>query len=107
MPTWENELFINALWLDTSNRNLNVLKKFDPITNTWIPTTATTAEEIGTYSSETIENKFAALQLSGPTSARPAGARMPTTYFDTDLGKPIWLLSESPQTWVDSTGAIV
>ena len=49
------------------------------------------------------------LQTSGTTSQRPTGSRiwigMP--YFDTTLGKPVFLKTASPIVWVDATGTPV
>ncbi|SMQ75983.1 hypothetical protein SAMN05444673_2598 [Bacillus sp. OV166] len=55
MATWENELYVNGMWLDTSNPAVNVLKKFDFILNTWVPTS-------GAYSTEETDTKLAALE---------------------------------------------
>ncbi|MEH7157483.1 hypothetical protein [Neobacillus drentensis] len=55
MPTWENELYSNGLWLDTSNPARNVMKKYDPILDDWVPTT-------GTYLADEIDDKVAALE---------------------------------------------
>lgn len=52
-------------------------------------------------------------QDSGTTAQRPiansASGAIPLwvgrTYFDTDLGIPIWIQSLSPTVWVDATGA--
>lgn len=46
--------------------------------------------------------------LAGPTSSRPSGAdvRVGFQYFDTTLGKPIFLKDSTP-TWVDATGTTV
>ena len=46
--------------------------------------------------------------LAGPTSSRPnqADIRIGFQYFDTNLGKPIFLKDETP-TWVDAAGATV
>ena len=38
MATWENELYENGMWLDTSDPSANVLKKFDFILNDWVQT---------------------------------------------------------------------
>lgn len=42
---------------------------------------------------------------SGTTSNRPTGISIGYSYFDTTIGKPIWL--KSIGVWVDSTGATV
>jgi hypothetical protein len=47
------------------------------------------------------------LQQSGPTAQRPTtmlwvGRR----YFDTDLGKPVWVKTASPVAWVDAAAAL-
>lgn len=46
---------------------------------------------------------------SGPTTQRPTTNQyVGKTYFDTTLGKPIWIKTGgSPPTWVDATGAPV
>lgn len=48
------------------------------------------------------------LQNSGTTAHRPTAALYTGKfYFDTTLGKPIWLKSVGPTVWVDATGASV
>lgn len=48
------------------------------------------------------------LNLSGTTANRPTtGLYLGMTYFDTTLGKPIWLQSVGPSVWCDATGAAV
>lgn len=44
--------------------------------------------------------------LSGVTANRPTGVPVGSIYFDTTLGKPIFLKDSTP-TWVDSNGATV
>jgi len=49
---------------------------------------------------------------SGATASRPVDAsRNPLyigqPYFDTTLGKPIWVKSRNPTVWVDATGTAV
>ena len=44
--------------------------------------------------------------LTGTTENRPSTTTVGTQYFDTTLGKPIWLKT-STGTWVDATGATV
>lgn len=44
--------------------------------------------------------------LAGVTANRPTGIPIGSIYFDTTLGKPIFLKDGTP-TWVDSTGATV
>ena len=49
-----------------------------------------------------------AVSDSGTTAQRPtAGLFVARPYFDTTLGKPIWLKTVSPSVWVDATGASV
>jgi hypothetical protein len=52
-----------------------------------------------------------ALSRSGPTASRPTknldGRYIGLQYFDTTLGKTIWLKSVNPDVWVDGTGAAV
>lgn len=55
MATWENELYTNDLWVDTSNPSQNVMKKFDPLTNTWKQTS-------GAYTTAETDSKIAALE---------------------------------------------
>lgn len=44
----------------------------------------------------------------GPTAQRPTKLVEPgLPYFDTDLGKPVWVKSVKPIVWVDATGATV
>jgi len=43
----------------------------------------------------------------GTTAQRPAGVDLGYTYFDTSLGKPVWLKVVATNVWVDSTGATV
>lgn len=40
---------------------------------------------------------------AGTTAARPTDAKVGFSYFDTTLGKPVWLKT-APSTWVDSAG---
>lgn len=51
------------------------------------------------------------ISRSGATASRPtsalAGRFVGQNYFDTTLGKPIWLKSVNPDVWVDATGAVV
>ena len=45
---------------------------------------------------------------SGTTANRPTvGLFTGRPYYDTTLGKPIWLESVRPTVWVDATGAAV
>jgi len=53
-------------------------------------------------------NILSALSTSGTTAQRPtAGLWVGRRYFDTTLGKPIWVQSLSPTVWCDATGAAV
>lgn len=51
------------------------------------------------------------LSRSGPTASRPTsvldGRWIGMPYFDTTLGKPIFLKSVNPDVWVDGSGAVV
>lgn len=42
---------------------------------------------------------------SRPTSAQP-GRYLGQQYFDTDLGKPVFLKSVGPDVWVDGVGTV-
>lgn len=49
---------------------------------------------------------------SGATANRPVDSTqnpiyIGQNYFDTTLGKPIWVKSKNPTVWVDATGAAV
>lgn len=45
---------------------------------------------------------------NGPTTQRPtSGLYVGLQYFDTTLGKPVFLKTVSPAAWVDATGASV
>jgi len=57
MATWENELYENGMWLDTSNPAVNVLKKFDLILNDWVQTS-------GAYSTEETDTKVSELNAT-------------------------------------------
>lgn len=47
-------------------------------------------------------------QQSGTTANRPTkGLWIGRTYFDDDLGIPIWVQSVNPAVWVDSAGGAV
>lgn len=46
------------------------------------------------------------VQPSGTTAARPTDGTVGLTYFDTTLGKPVFL-KVAPSTWVDATGTAV
>lgn len=47
-------------------------------------------------------------QQSGATADRPTSLPwIGRGFFDTTLGKPIWIKSVRPIVWVDATGAVV
>ena len=49
-----------------------------------------------------------ASQQSGATADRPtAGLWIGRQFYDTTLGKPVWVQSVRPTVWVDATGAPV
>jgi hypothetical protein len=49
-----------------------------------------------------------ALSSSGTTAQRPTATLwIGRMYFDTTLGKPIWIRSLSPTVWIDASGAVV
>lgn len=55
-----------------------------------------------------VDKLAAAQKLSGPTANRPTDFLfVGRQYFDTTLGKPIWLKAVGPVVWVDATGATV
>ena len=47
------------------------------------------------------------LQRSGTTANRPvSNLWIGMVYFDTTLGKPVWLKSTGPSVWVDGVGTV-
>lgn len=47
-------------------------------------------------------------QQSGATTARPTSQLwIGRFFFDTTLGKPVWVKSVQPTVWVDGSGAVV
>jgi hypothetical protein len=54
----------------------------------------------------TVQNILTATSSSGATTARPTtGQYVGMFYFDTTLGKPVWLKTPgSSPVWVDATG---
>jgi len=66
----------------------------DPVWGGWVDTVHGIAQDVSN---------------SGTTAQRPtANQYIGKPYFDTTLGKPIWLSAMgSPPTWVDATGAVV
>lgn len=53
-------------------------------------------------------NGISAIYGSGTTADRPTVLLwIGRPYFDTTLGKPIWLKTARPVVWVDATGASV
>jgi hypothetical protein len=59
-----------------------------------------------------VHNWLGPVGLSGPTTKRPVNAAqnfvyIGEMYFDTTLGKPVWVMQINPTVWVDATGAIV
>lgn len=54
-----------------------------------------------------IQNIVRTLNTSGPTTQRPtSNLYIGLFYFDTTIGKPIWLRSANPNVWVDGAGTI-
>ena len=46
-------------------------------------------------------------QRSGTTANRPVSTLwIGMVYFDTTLGKPVWLRSNNPNVWVDGVGTV-
>jgi hypothetical protein len=69
--------------------------------------TATAAElRIGTQSAVRAMSPLLLkdyVSTQGTTASRPTDATVGFTYYDTTLGKPVWLKT-APSTWVDATG---
>lgn len=76
------------------------------------PMFVTLSERIVKFTSEwggwfsTAQRILTAVSTSGPTSGRPTqGQFVGMPYFDTTLGKPIWLKTPGAvPVWVDATG---
>jgi hypothetical protein len=62
MGTWEDDLYTNIFWLDTSDPARSVLKKYNTTTATWVSTSGayTTAETDAIISA--LEARLAALE---------------------------------------------
>lgn len=55
-----------------------------------------------------VQNVVTAAYGSGPTSERPdAYLWIGRRFFDTTLGKPVWVKSVKPTVWVDATGTVM
>jgi hypothetical protein len=55
-----------------------------------------------------VQRIVSSVQSSGVTADRPTkGLWVGRTYFDTTLGKPIWVLSVNPAVWVNGAGGVV
>jgi hypothetical protein len=55
-----------------------------------------------------VQNALNAVYGSGPTASRPAKLLwIGRSFFDTDLGHPVWVQSVNPAVWVDATGTAV
>lgn len=82
--TWENDILKTDIWMDLSNQDKPIIKKYNPLTEQWVPTGATPA---------------------GTTAQRPTTDRyigMP--YYDTTLSKPVWW---NGSVWKDAMGTTV
>lgn len=54
------------------------------------------------------QNVVVAVNASGPTSERPKKVLwVGRPFFDTTLGRPVYVKSVNPAVWVDGTGAVV
>jgi len=68
------------------------------------PALATAAElRAGTQALERGVSPLLLADPAGTTALRPTDAKVGYRYFDTTLGKPVWLKT-APSTWVDATG---
>lgn len=53
------------------------------------------------------QNIVRTLNTSGPTAQRPVDILwIGLFFFDTTIGKPIWLKSVNPNVWVDGAGTV-
>ena len=82
------------------------------------PSPASRLVEAGGAVAQDWQSLFAALQRgafnatrSGPTADRPTsvmpGRWIGMAYYDTTLGKPVFLHSVNPDVWHDGSGAVV
>lgn len=70
-----------------------------------LPATATAAElRAGTQTATRTFTPSLFAEAGGTTAARPTDAGLYFRYFDTTLGKPVFLKTQ-PSGWVDATGA--
>lgn len=55
-----------------------------------------------------VHTVVSAAYMSGTTASRPTKALwVGRPFFDTTLGKPVWVKTAKPAVWVDATGAVV
>ncbi len=55
-----------------------------------------------------VHNMVASLYMSGATADRPAKLLwIGRQFYDTTLGKPVWVNSVNPTVWHDASGAVV
>lgn len=55
-----------------------------------------------------VQNAVVAVNGSGATAQRPVKLLwIGRSFFDTDLGQPVWVKSVNPAVWVDATGTVV
>jgi len=69
-----------------------------------LPATATATEmRVGTQAGTRMFTPALFAEAGGTTAARPTDAGLYFRYFDTTLGKPVFLKTQ-PSGWVDATG---
>lgn len=79
-----------------------------PSNNPVVDTNTGMATDVWQYTFSRWNNVIVTLQQTGTTAQRPTGNLwIGRVFFDTTLGKPIWLKGVRPTVWVDATGAAV
>ena len=79
--------------VDMSGPPLDANRRFRPVWQRWL---------------NTVQQTLAPASDNGTTTNRPTtNLYVARTYFDTTLGKPIWVKSLNPTVWCDATGSSV
>lgn len=87
---------LTQLWMDTTNPDLYVLKKYDPGHGKWIPMTPTEASQVGAYSVDETDAKINNIQVGGTNLAI-------NTDFSQPLNSSYWVARGQNSMAIDST----
>ena len=108
----DSEQKFNRGIIAVANTGFKVSKEFrlgscaiGQVVATGVGTKYDVPDHISLFNSLTSVNEV--LRGFGTTTQRPANATIGFRYFDTTLNKPIFLKTQSPNVWVDSTGTTV